>query len=374
MNKNNKNTSDQEKENISSEKSVFYIFLNRHKIKLILFSFFSISLFLILFLLDSNKEFKHDQNNNDSNNSTISMEKELVDTTVLEKSIIENQDEVSSVKTEEGENSKIGIKEEQTEENKNKEIVKEKIAKPQTEELILSQDLINPINIPIYIYIILSLSLLLALSGVWLSFYLYKWRKKLLTQDNGTSNQIIVPELFWEQQNNLISHYRELNQGVNLLHQHINNILEKNDELLTNFLRLQNALDERDSEIKKLKEGYDQGIFKKFLRRFIKTHQATLDLKEDGELNQEIEQILFLLNDALDEAGVEIFNPEINQLYAKTEGLSESPKTVYTSNEDDIGRIAKINEPGYRIKTPSGYEYIIPAKVTVFISHTQEEN
>ena len=230
-------------------------------------------------------------------------------------------------------------------------------------------------EVHVYIYIIIIISLLLAFSGAWISYWLYKWRKKLISKE-GKNNVIIVPEEFWESQQKIFKYFNELAENVGVLNENLNKDIDslnkQYNELMDNFLTLRKALDERDTEIKRLKEGYDQTIIKKSLRRFLKTHQSVCDSFKDNQTD-EMEQILYLFNDALEEAGVETFSPELNALYSKTDGLNENPKKIVAPNKEDVGKIQQVNEEGYRMKIPSGYQYLIPAKVTIYIEENTEE-
>ena len=261
--------------------------------------------------------------------------------------------------------------------NEDKVVEKTTIESSSQEQEKLTENIDDSIQykIPFFIYLILTLSLLTAISGIWISFWLYKWRKAVILS-SGEKNTIIVPEEFWKNQNAIRTAFLELSNNLTYLNNNLNEKIiilgEQYNNLTEDFLTLQKALDYRDEEIKKLKYGYDQTIMKKFLRRFVKTHQALKDFYNESP-SIELEQTLVLLDDALEESGVEIFSPEINTLYSKTEGLAENPKRIISENEDDIGKIKKINEEGYRMKTSSGYEYIIPAKVTVAINSEKEE-
>ncbi len=251
--------------------------------------------------------------------------------------------------------------------NTDKEIIQEENINeknPVPENPIIHQEK-ETLGIPIFLYIIILLSLILALSGTWLSFYLYKWRKKVLETAEG-NNQIIVPEELWASRDRIYKDFTDLNKRIYYL-------TEQYEDLSSTFLKLNTALDNRDTEIKKLKKGYDQEIYKKFLRRFISTHQAAKDYHENLQSNIEIEQIYLLLTDALEECEVETFSPNIGSLYKDEEGVDDNPKKETTKNIDDIGKINKINEEGYRIKTPEGYEYVLKAKVTIFVEEEKEE-
>ena len=262
--------------------------------------------------------------------------------------------------------------------NEDKVVEKTTMESSSQEQEKLTENIDDSIQykIPFFIYLILTLSLLTAISGTWISFWLYKWRKEVILS-SGDKNTIIVPEEFWKSQNRIHSAFNELSNSTISFNKNLNeNIIILNKQynnLSENFLTLQKALDSRDEEIKKLKQGYDQAIIKKFLRRFIKTHQAVKDFYNTNS-SIELEQILILLEDALEESGVETYSPILNSFYKNEEGVADNPKHEITKNKDDIGKICKINEEGYRIKTPVGYDYIEKAKVTIFIEKERGED
>ena len=142
---------------------------------------------------------------------------------------------------------------------------------------------------------------------------------------------------------------------------------EKFGTLRNIFVTLHAALDEKDAEIRRFKEGYDAQVFRKFLIRFIRTDLAVNDFVEDVETKSEaLDLIKRLLEDALDECGVERFSPSIGEDYRRAEGVADNPKTTLSDNVDDRYKIAEVIEQGYRMKTPDGYEIVYPAKVRIF--------
>ena len=296
---------------------------------------------------------------------------ETLITEVSEKKIDSNLDNNNDLKNDSNTEEKEGG-EDNNQEN-NEILTKEVNSNLQIIDVEPESDL--SYEVPLYIYIIIIISLLLALSGVWISYWLYKWRKIIISKE-GKNNVIIVPEEFWESQQKIFKNFNDLAENVGVLNENLNKDIDslnkQYNELMDNFLTLRKALDERDDEIKKLKEGYDQTIIKKSLRRFLKTHQSVSDSYKENP-SDELEQILYLFNDALEEAGVEIFSPELNALYSKTDGLSENPRKITAPNKEDVGKIQQVNEEGYRMKIPSGYEYLIPSKVTIYIEENTEE-
>lgn len=214
-------------------------------------------------------------------------------------------------------------------------------------------------------YIVLVIMAAATTASTGISFYLYRWRKILLG-----SPELLLPE-------QLGAHIQSLNKQIAANSQEvtttrINNndnaigLSEKMSNLIETFLTLQTSLDEKDKEIRKLKSGFEQELFRKFLVRFIRVDQAIADIiNNDLDVNNELGQIKTLLEDALAECGVERFDPKIGEKYSSSWGVADNPKLVPSSNADDQHRIESIVEHGYLLVSPKGHEAIVKAKVKI---------
>ena len=88
---------------------------------------------------------------------------------------------------------------------------------------------------------------------------------------------------------------------------------EKSEELLESFLTLQRALSERDSEISRLKSGYDSQIYRRFLTKFIRIANVLRELQLEAGTSSDQKNFTYLsrlMGDALEECGVEEFEPK----------------------------------------------------------------
>lgn len=142
-------------------------------------------------------------------------------------------------------------------------------------------------------------------------------------------------------------------------------------ELSETTMKLQGALDERDQEVRRLKKGYDAEIFRRFLRRFIRVDQALADMSNDRDAGAvDVAQLRKMFQDALDECGVEQFEPEIGADYRTAPGISDNPKVVPAQRPEDTFRIAEVIDPGYRLRGDSK-EIVLPARVKIFLSSTE---
>lgn len=201
-----------------------------------------------------------------------------------------------------------------------------------------------------------------------ISFYLYRWRKILSSEPQ---LELVVPEKFNGWLNGTNARIEELTDafgnGVNYVTQQSQDTNEKVSNLVETFMTLQQALDERDNEIRRLKRGYDAEIFRKFVSRFIRVDQVVEDLQRaEGADANDLEHVRRLLEDAFAECGVESFQPEVGSDYRKADGVAENPKSVQAENPEDAFKIVEILESGYQLRTSEGSEVIIPAKVKIY--------
>jgi len=144
---------------------------------------------------------------------------------------------------------------------------------------------------------------------------------------------------------------------------------EQVGSLAETFMTLQKAIDVRDDENKKLKLGYDAQIFGRFLRRFIRVDRAIQDYLDDP--SGETENLLLvkrLLEDALDECGVEPFEPEVGEDYrAMGDQVADNPKDIPTTDPDQDFQVAEIVERGYRLRgADDSWQIVVPAKVRIY--------
>ncbi len=144
---------------------------------------------------------------------------------------------------------------------------------------------------------------------------------------------------------------------------------ENPGELGNIYVTLHGTLDKIDAEIRRLKKGYDAEVFRKFLIRFVRTDLAVNDFMQDIETKpKSLNVIKRLLEDALDECGVETFSPSIGEDYRRAEGVEDNPKKTLSDNATDHYKIAEVIQQGYRMKMHDAYETVCRAKVRIFVT------
>jgi hypothetical protein len=142
-------------------------------------------------------------------------------------------------------------------------------------------------------------------------------------------------------------------------------------QLFETTVSLQNALDQRDAEIKRLKQGYDAELIRRFVARFIRVKFALADAESGGAADHAtLHQIGRLLDDALDACGVEEFRPKVSEDFRTAVGVADNPRIIQTEDLNQNFRIADILEPGYRFRLGSKNNIVMPARVSIYLART----
>ena len=213
---------------------------------------------------------------------------------------------------------------------------------------------------------IISLSVTNVIS-VGISLYLYRWRKLLLTRD-----EILVPEAWGRKLDGFSKANHSIVEAFNRESKILQNVSNDNtaklDSMIETFMTLQKAVDERDNEIRRLKRGYDQEIFRRFLTRFIRVHQMLGDVpKSDTENAVDIESLRRLLEDAFEECGLEVFQPQLGDDYREVDGIADNPRKETATTAEQEFTIVEVIEQGYRLSGNEQSEVLVPAKVKILV-------
>lgn len=225
-------------------------------------------------------------------------------------------------------------------------------------------------------WVVVVSSLLIAGLGLGVSFWMYYARTVYLK--NGPA---LVPER-WGQV------LAELGQVTNKANMHTvesltavlkatNHQTEKSESLLESFLTLQQAISNRDDEISRLKKGHDTKIFKRFITRFIRVSIALEEIREetkDSDQAKNYRYLCRLIQNALEDCGVEQVRPEIDSDYREAgPEIADDPTLINTNDSTLDFKIASVESPAYVIEGEGDREIIIPAKVSVYKLEEQQE-
>jgi molecular chaperone GrpE (heat shock protein) len=215
---------------------------------------------------------------------------------------------------------------------------------------------------------VMSVATVLAIAT---SFYLYgrhrRWRR-ILTEEGA---HVLMPEEHGQYLMDLDAKVQMLSDYIvgemmPALYRPLDDAQSKTADLQASFLTLQDSLDEKDREIRRLKSGYDLHVFRKFVSRFLRVGSALDDfLVAEEPVRKNLAETKVLLDDALEECGIEPFSPEVGADYLEADGVADDPYTVEVPTRDEANKIKRVLEHGYRMNTPQGYEVIKEAKVEI---------
>ena len=220
-----------------------------------------------------------------------------------------------------------------------------------------------------FFIILFSLILIIGLSYHIYRLYMFKKIK------NGKIEQL--PELTYEETKDrmirlgdnfskLAGFLQSLGQNVNKYANESSVESKKNDvkinDLLTRFTELSKKIDEKDSEISRLKDGYDNKIKKSVLKEML-TIRERIQLRidenqDDDKILTILENLLRVLDERLEEQELKklIFEPGLN--WKDLEG-AEPDELVETQSEDEKGKVIETVEHGYYLEGLNGKKYIV---------------
>ena len=225
------------------------------------------------------------------------------------------------------------------------------------------------------ICVLMLISVLATASAFWMYYV-----KSVMLKDGPA----LVPEKWGRSIDALALATRDMqassSSGLNKVLHQSNHQSAQADALMKSFLTLQSALDTRDKEIARLKKGYDAVIIKRFLNRFIRVDRALLEIVDERPVGDNAKVMRYLnrlMEDALDECGVERFLPEIGSDYREArEGVGDDPRVLNTDQINLDFTVASVDSAGYVIRGDEDLQIIVPAKVSIYrvqLSQSNEE-
>lgn len=203
--------------------------------------------------------------------------------------------------------------------------------------------------------------LLLGLSNAFLALLVYRlwiWRNVI---SDGKEN--LIPEKWIS---NLNENYRSLGKAIQSWSQFSKSNYSKIKELSEITDTLNSILDEKEEELARHRTGFDTHLYKNFLAKFSAIH-ATAQKAVNTNDNKDLEEIVWKLEDALEDCGVSIeFVREGDDFSTSGDLCSDNPKIIPNNDPEKNLKIAHISRQAYALNSPGGKRIILPAKVAVY--------
>lgn len=229
--------------------------------------------------------------------------------------------------------------------------------------------------------VLIGILSIVTFASILTSIWLYRWRRVA-----SEGRQIMVPESFQSHVNQIVDGIKHsekvIGKGFNMntkslqqFDREIQNFGQSVQSLVETLMTMHTALDEKEKEIKKYKEGYDASIFKNFLLRFTRVDTTIKDYLYDNSIDIEgLQDIQELMEDALQECGLEVYEPETGSDYRKNNAVADNPKKIMTDNPEQHFSIKEVFQPAYRRQQADGeFDYIVKSIVSVYVYNDENK-
>ena len=211
---------------------------------------------------------------------------------------------------------------------------------------------------PIITFVALGLAALSSALAIWL----FRWRNRL--PDGQVS---LVPEEVMQTVHKLakinlgqLEQAREAREVSGLRY----------SEIQEAFGIFGSTVQEKDEEIRRLRQGAEKQSIIRDLRRFVKVlRYIERDIAEDratGMDTKSLESIRDHLRDALLDSGLDTFHPEQGQDYRKLKNVADSPDIIETIDPAMDWIVAKTVLEGFQLPTEHAPIIVEKAKVAIY--------
>jgi len=252
--------------------------------------------------------------------------------------------------------------------------------KPSDEASVSPAVIAAPVGIPssAWMWILMLCLAVLSLVLVGLVLWLYLWRTRLRLSygqnaDGSGAPYVAVVAEKWEAarreqasaQDAQTGKMEEIKTTFNKLGKYSQSIAKKVEDVSAGFEILQNSLSKLEEENRKLKEGYDFSVLKRYMDHLIKIQEQLEECLEQDQIESDaVQQIKDDLSDIFSDAGIHSFAPQVGENFRAAFGVEDSPTLVETSNPSEDRTIESVVARGYHHEESGGV--IKRARVRVF--------
>ena len=206
--------------------------------------------------------------------------------------------------------------------------------------------------------------LFLIVGQAFLGFLLWKVREvqniRLRSADGG--NLVMFPESF---EHRITTHVKEgfsayeaLKRGVHQIDGRVASNLNAVEQGLSNVRELlkvfHDEVERKNADIERFRAGFDASVVDTFSERVAKVRTLMLseiEESKDEALTRILQDVLELVDDALEGVGIEEFKPEIGAEFKTAYGLDQNFKRVRTADQELHGTIESVVTPGLKVKS-----------------------
>ena len=193
------------------------------------------------------------------------------------------------------------------------------------------------------------------------------WRKSLIKNDSVALVPekwgLVIDQLTHAHNENSRAIAGRLQQTAEKTHENTNQLSSLVDSLLT----MKSAIEERDAEIKRLRQGYEYSILKRYYTRLIRLHRTSQEIFAERPEDPDIKVLHRLMEDLLEDAEIEMYVPELHS-DSRTLGdlIDDEVKHRESDNTEFEHLVSEVISAGYVVSNGGSRQVLKPAKVEVY--------
>lgn len=142
---------------------------------------------------------------------------------------------------------------------------------------------------------------------------------------------------------------------------------ERLDALLETTKGFREAIEQRDGEVKQLRDGYEQSILSRYYHRLIHLHEEAREIFDENPDSKDIRYLYQMTETLLKDCDISKVSPELGADVRDLTGLV-GDNMIHEVSEDPSqhNKIAKVDAPAYVYDEKGVHQVVQPARITVY--------
>ena len=142
---------------------------------------------------------------------------------------------------------------------------------------------------------------------------------------------------------------------------------ERLDALLETTKGFREAIEQRDGEVKQLRDGYDRSILSRHYYRLIRLHEEAREILDENPDSKDIRYLYGMTEALLKECDISKVSPELGADARDLAGLVDDNMIREVSEDpSQHNKIAKVDAPAYVYDEKGVHQVVQPARITVY--------
>ena len=142
---------------------------------------------------------------------------------------------------------------------------------------------------------------------------------------------------------------------------------ERLDNLLETTKEFRAAIEQRDDEVKRLREGYDRSILSRHYYRLIRLHEEAREILDENPDSKDSRYLYGMTEALLKECDISKVSPELGaDVRDLAELIDDNMIREVSEDPSQHNKIAKVDAPAYVYDEKGVHQVVQPARITVY--------